>query len=91
MNSILIRNVTLLTVTGTVQILTGQSLYVEGGIIKDFGPAEDIAKRYPTAEQVFEGKHKLVIPGLINSHVHMSFSLPMSCVALEDIPYDELE
>lgn len=75
MNSILIRNVTVLTVSGTIQILKDQSLYIEGNKIKDIGPAQYIAKHYPTAERVFDGKHKLVIPGLINSHVHMSLQL----------------
>ncbi|MDG6995669.1 MAG: amidohydrolase family protein [Nitrososphaerota archaeon] len=73
--SILIKNASVMTVDGTVKISKDYSIFVDDSIIADIGPSDEISSSYPTADCVIDGKHKLVIPGLINSHVHMSQQL----------------
>ncbi len=64
-----------MTFKGTVLILPNYSIFIEDSVIVDIGPSEQMKVRYPTAEQIIDGKHRLIIPGLINSHVHMSLQL----------------
>ena len=73
--SILIKHVTVMTAEGKVNVLTNQSIFIEDSTIVDIGPSDRLDKSYPTAEYVIEGKHKLVVPGFVNSHVHMSLQL----------------
>ena len=46
------------------------ALAVEGGRIAAIGPTDDVLARFPRAER-YDGRHKALIPGLINTHAHM--------------------
>ena len=47
------------------------ALAVEGDRIAAIGPTDEILKRYPNAD-VYDGRGKAILPGLINCHMHMS-------------------
>src|SRR3954452_17021735 len=45
------------------------ALAVEGDTIVAIGPTDPILQRYPAA-QVYDGRGKALVPGLINCHAH---------------------
>lgn len=56
------------------QILIDGAIYVEGNIIKDIGKSEDLIKKH-CADTTINANKMLVLPGLINSHIHASATL----------------
>jgi 5-methylthioadenosine/S-adenosylhomocysteine deaminase len=50
------------------------ALAVEGDKIVAIGPADAILKTYPNAE-VYDGRGKALLPGLINCHAHLAATL----------------
>lgn len=65
----LITNATLITWDEPNQLLTNHAISIEGNRIADFGPQEDLAVRYPTAERLDVGG-QVVMPGNICAHTH---------------------
>lgn len=47
------------------------ALAVEGDKIAAIGPTAEILKKYPNAD-VYDGRGKALLPGLVNCHMHMS-------------------
>jgi 5-methylthioadenosine/S-adenosylhomocysteine deaminase len=47
------------------------ALAVEGDKIVAIGPSAEIVARYPNAD-VYDGRGKAILPGLVNCHMHMS-------------------
>ena len=63
-------------------------IVIEGDTIIDIGPRDDIQRRYSTSGyDVIDASDKLVIPGLINSHTHISMTLLRGYA--DDIPLQE--
>ncbi len=50
------------------------ALAVEGDKIVAIGPTDPILKKYPNAE-VYDGRGKALVPGLINCHAHLAATL----------------
>jgi len=50
------------------------ALAVQGGTIAAIGPTDDILRRYPGAE-VYDGRGKALVPGLVNCHAHLAQTL----------------
>jgi len=50
------------------------ALAVEGDKIMAIGPIDTILKTYPNAE-VYDGRGKALLPGLINCHAHLAATL----------------
>jgi 5-methylthioadenosine/S-adenosylhomocysteine deaminase len=50
------------------------ALAVAGGRIAAIGPTDQILKTYPQAE-VYDGRGKALLPGLINCHAHLGQTL----------------
>ncbi len=70
MNTILIKNATILTLGEHSRLLKNHMLLIENGIIKK------IAKKIDGSfDQIIDAKDKLVMPGLINSHMHFYSTL----------------
>src|SRR6266536_3271337 len=72
---LLIRNAdAILTLDAGRRILEHHSLLVDGGAIKDLGPAAEIDARHLAACRdggtVIDARGRLVIPGYVNTHVH---------------------
>jgi guanine deaminase len=55
---------------GSVEYFEDGLLVVADGYVEEVGPAEDLLARLPSSVQVVEHGDKLIIPGLIDCHVH---------------------
>jgi len=73
-NDLLIENATIVTMNAQRDILTNASLAISGERIAAIGPVAQLRTQYPDAE-TFDGRGKVVLPGLINCHTHLSMSL----------------
>lgn len=60
---------------GDGRIFRNGGLLVEDGTIEEVGRSDDVKKRAGRVEMVLGGPHLLVIPGLINTHVHPAQAL----------------
>ncbi len=84
-NSLLIKNGYILTLNPQRQILRDGAIYIENEKIVEVGKTEDLKTH--KAEKVIDAKHKIVMPGLIDTHVHLAQALIRGCaddVALVD-------
>ncbi len=59
----------LLTMEGNLDVINDGAVAVTGSVITDAGPYADISKKY-TSDNIIEGKDRVVLPGLINTHTH---------------------
>ena len=59
------------TVVNADSVRNDVALAVEGQTIAAIGPTDEVLAAYPRAD-VYDGRGKVVIPGLINCHAHMS-------------------
>ena len=66
-----------LTVDAADTVLTGASVVIEDDRIRDIGPAAEVTQRNPrnSFAQIIDGRRFGMIPGLIDSHVHLSETL----------------
>jgi 5-methylthioadenosine/S-adenosylhomocysteine deaminase len=66
-----------LTVDAADTVLTDASMLVRDGLIADLGPAAAVRQRLAGREpdQVLPGRGRGAIPGLVDSHVHLSETL----------------
>lgn len=71
MNTILIKNGILITMDKEDTIIKNGAVYVEDDRIVAIGKTQEIMKKY-IAEKVIDASWKIVMPGLINAHSHMS-------------------
>src|SRR5262249_53894061 len=62
----------------------GMSLLIEGSLIKQIA-AGDIAA--PKDATVLDAHNRVVMPGLIDTHVHLTFSLPLPALNTADSMY----
>jgi cytosine/adenosine deaminase-related metal-dependent hydrolase len=69
--AIVFSNTSVVTVDGTQNSV---ALAVEGDRIAAIGPTDSVLKKYPNAE-VYEGRGKALVPGLINCHAHLAATL----------------
>jgi len=54
--------------------LRGVSLAVQDDVIAAIGATDDILEQFPQAE-IYDGRRKAVLPGLINCHAHLSATI----------------
>jgi cytosine/adenosine deaminase-related metal-dependent hydrolase len=71
----------LVTMDGARQEIRGGGLYIEGNRIVAVGPAAQLPA---VADEVIELAGHVVVPGLINTHHHMSQSLTRAVPAAQD-------
>ncbi len=64
----------ILTMNDRKEIITDGAVVVDDGKIVAVGKSEEIGKDY-TADISLGGKKSIIMPGLINSHTHLSMSL----------------
>ncbi len=62
------------TVVTTDSVLNDVALAVDGNAIAAIGPTDAILKTYPQAE-VYDGRGKALLPGLINCHAHLAATI----------------
>ncbi|MGL4568859.1 MAG: amidohydrolase family protein, partial [Fusobacteriaceae bacterium] len=73
MNQILIENAYIISMNGNREIYNHGSILIEGDIIKEIGKI-DRASVSPQAE-IYDAEGKIILPGFINTHVHLSQQL----------------
>jgi len=73
---ILIKNITLITQNPQRQIIKRGGLVIEKDKIKDIGPSGRLEKKYSRlAKKIIDGRGKVALPGLINTHGHLAMTL----------------
>lgn len=75
MSNLLIKDIDLVvTVDPEDRVLEDTSIVVEGSRIEEIGPSDDIAAQYPERQfdRVVDGRNTLLLPGLVDSHFHLS-------------------
>lgn len=58
-----------ITMEGSLPVITDGAVALDGSTIADVGPFAEISKKYHS-EYVSDGKHRVVFPGLVNTHTH---------------------
>lgn len=81
--NILIKNTTLLTMNNKKEILNNVDIAIEENRIIAIGNVSDDF----IAEKIIDGKDKITLPGLINSHTHVPMSLFRNYA--DDLPFWE--
>lgn len=67
-------NGTIVTVDSERNIIEDGALMVQGDRIKDIGKTPHLKEKYPSEEQ-YDLRGKVLIPGLISTHMHLAQSL----------------
>ena len=68
---LLIQDGTIITMDAERRILQNGSVAVRNGLIAEVGKARDMASRY-SPERTIDGRDFVVLPGLVDAHVHIS-------------------
>jgi len=66
---ILIRNGTILTMDATRRIISDGAVAISDGKIVAIDKSESVTRNYK-AERTIEANHKVIMPGLVNTHTH---------------------
>ncbi len=74
----LFTNATVITMNANRDIITDGAIAVEGNRIVAVGKAKDLLAQYAT-DEVVDVHGKLIIPGLIDTHVHVAQALIRGC------------
>jgi len=78
--SILVRNAAVATFNDRFKLLKDSSVYVEDGRFVKVGRPEEVRPLAVHPDIDIDGRDKLVMPGLVNTHVHLAQSLLRSAV-----------
>ena len=71
---LLIDDTTIVTMNPAREVLDHASVAIAGERIAEVGAADALRHKYPKAT-VISGRGKVVLPGLVNCHTHLSMSL----------------
>ncbi len=74
----IIGNATIITVDKQRRIFSDGAIVVSGNLIEDIGKTDDIIQQYPSYE-FHDMKGHIIMPGLINGHVHLTQALIKGC------------
>jgi len=66
---IMIQDATILTVDKDRRVITNGAIVIEKDRIKDIGKSDELTRKYQAAK-VIDGSDKLVMPGLVDMHLH---------------------
>lgn len=80
---LIIENTTVITMDESKNILENATVVIKGDQILEITTAVDIRSKYPRAQYI-DGKGKLALPGLINSHTHVAMSLQKGVTLMMD-------
>ena len=67
----IIKHAVVYTNNPAVGVIWDGAVLIDGPRIVDVGKTDDLAHKYGSADQVIDGKWKLVMPGLIDTHMHL--------------------
>ncbi|MFX1535974.1 MAG: amidohydrolase family protein [Promethearchaeota archaeon] len=71
MTSIMIKNGVIVTMDNSNRLLSDEAIYIEKAKIIDIGKTRDLEKTYE-ADEVIDASNSVIMPGLVNSHVHFA-------------------
>ena len=74
----LFTNATIITMNPTRDIITGGAIAIKDNRIAAVGKTSALLRQY-SGDQVIDVKGKLIIPGLIDTHVHLAQALIRGC------------
>jgi cytosine/adenosine deaminase-related metal-dependent hydrolase len=83
---LLIEHATVITLDRERRILADGSVLVDGRDIVQVGPARDVRPPRPP-DRVIDGRRRVVLPGFVDTHVHLSEHLNRGLM-LDDVPVD---
>jgi len=83
---ILVEHATIITLDPTRRILTDGSVLVDGRDIVQVGPARAVRPPRPP-DRVIDGRRRVVLPGFVDTHVHLSEHLNRGLL-LDDVPVE---
>ncbi|HSP74089.1 MAG TPA: amidohydrolase family protein, partial [Gaiellaceae bacterium] len=83
---ILVEHATIVTLDADRRILADGSLLVDGRDIVQVGPARAVRPPRPP-DRVIDGRRRLVLPGFVDTHVHLSEHITRGLLR-DDIPVD---
>lgn len=69
----------LLTLSADLGEIDDAAVYVKGNVIQWVGATADLPKEYQSADEVLDLSHRVVIPGMVNTHHHMYAALHHAC------------
>jgi len=67
----IIKHAVVYTNDPAVGVIWDGAVLIDGPRIVDVGKTDDLVHKYGSADQVIDGKWKLVMPGLIDTHMHL--------------------
>lgn len=70
--SILIYGGTVVTMNNEGEIYSPGFIYIEDGYIRGIGRIEDIEEDYKSAELIYKTRGRIIFPGYVNMHTHLS-------------------
>jgi cytosine/adenosine deaminase-related metal-dependent hydrolase len=76
---VIYENCTIVTVDSERRIITDGALAVTGGKLAAVGKREQVIRECPQDSERYDLRGQLVIPGLVNTHVHLSQALIRGC------------
>src|SRR5579859_2367876 len=76
--SMLFKNATILTMNPTRDIISGGAIAIQGNRIVAIGKTDELLTQYQE-EEVIDVHGKLMLPGLIDTHVHLAQALIRGC------------
>jgi len=83
MTTLLIKNARLLvTMDGSRREIAEGGVYARDGVIEAVGPSTDLPAG---ADEVIDARDQVVIPGLVNTHHHMTQTLTRACVQDDEL------
>jgi cytosine/adenosine deaminase-related metal-dependent hydrolase len=86
MTSLLIERATIVTLDRTRRIIAEGSILVEDRRIAQVGRATEVTPPRPP-DRVIDGRRRIVLPGFVDTHVHLSEHLNRGLL-LDDVPVD---
>jgi len=70
-STMLIKNGTVITMAKDMELIENGAVYIKNGLIEDFGLTQDVENRNPKAGEIIDANGKFIMPGLINTHMHL--------------------
>ncbi|MCY3413703.1 MAG: putative aminohydrolase SsnA [Candidatus Heimdallarchaeota archaeon] len=83
--SIIIKNGYLITHDEKNRVIKDGALYLDEDLIKDLGSTDEIVSKYPEVDMEIDADGRVVMPGLINAHMHF-YSAFATGMPLEPFP-----
>src|SRR5229473_5599015 len=77
-STMLFTNATIITMNPTRAIITGGAIAIKDNRIAAVGKTDALLRQY-SGDQIIDVKGKLIIPGLIDTHVHLAQALIRGC------------